>query len=329
MMMASRISICVLALALIPQSVAAKEWADKMFKVRTHDFGTVARGAKSEYRFEFKNLYKKDVHISRVRASCGCVSPSIETPTLKSLESGTILVKFNTKSFRGKRRATITATITKPYYAEVQLVITGYIRSDVMFDPPTANFGTVDQGTSGNASIKLSYSGRSSWKINEVNSSNPHIEVVANETSRKNGRIGYEFDVRLKEDAPAGFIQDELTIVTSDKKLKTLSFRVEGHVMAPLSVSPQSLFLGLLKPGQKVTKTMIVRGKKPFKVTAVECDDKCFEFKIDDSAKPLHVIPVVFTAGEKSGKVSQSIQVKTDGGLTAQCLATAVVKNDE
>ena len=33
-------------------------------KSREHDFGTVARGAKAEYRFDFENLYMEDVHVA-------------------------------------------------------------------------------------------------------------------------------------------------------------------------------------------------------------------------------------------------------------------------
>ena len=45
-----------------------------MFKVTEHDFGTVARGAKAEYRFVFENLYMEDVHIAGAYSSCGCTS---------------------------------------------------------------------------------------------------------------------------------------------------------------------------------------------------------------------------------------------------------------
>ncbi len=80
-----------------------QEWARKMFKVTEHDFGTVAAGAKAEYRFVFENLYLEEVHVAGVRTSCGCTTPSIENPTLKTYEKGAIVAKFNTPLFRGQR----------------------------------------------------------------------------------------------------------------------------------------------------------------------------------------------------------------------------------
>src|SRR5687768_3631663 len=65
-------------------AVQAKEWAQKMFKVTTHDFGHVAHGAKAEIAFEIQNLYEEDVHIADVRTSCGCTTPTVTKPTLKT-----------------------------------------------------------------------------------------------------------------------------------------------------------------------------------------------------------------------------------------------------
>ena len=107
-------------LVLLAASVGhSKEWAQKMFKITRHDFGHVARDAKTEFRFEITNLYEEDVHIADVRTSCGCTTPSIVNNTLKTWEKGAILATFNTHSFTGQRGATLTVTIDKPYFAEV------------------------------------------------------------------------------------------------------------------------------------------------------------------------------------------------------------------
>ncbi len=118
-----------------------------MFKATEHDFGTVARGSKAEYRFVFENLYMEDVHIAGVRTSCGCTTPSVENATVKTYDQGDILAHFNTPTFLGQRAATLTVTIDKPFYAEVQLHIKGFIRNDVLVDPGSVQIGSVDQGT--------------------------------------------------------------------------------------------------------------------------------------------------------------------------------------
>ena len=94
-----------------------------------------ARGAKAEFDFRITNLYKDDVHVAAAFSSCGCTSVSVNQPTLKSWEEGTIHAVFNTPTFLGSRSATITVIIDKPMAAEVLLNVRGVIRSDIVFDP--------------------------------------------------------------------------------------------------------------------------------------------------------------------------------------------------
>jgi hypothetical protein len=307
---------------------AAQPWAAKMFKTKDHDFGTVARGAKSEFVFEFENIYEEDVHVASVKSSCGCTSPVITKRDLKTFEKSQIIAKYNTRAFLGQRGATVTVIFDKPYYAEVQLEVTGYIRSDVVFDPGSVNFGEVDQFASAERTLKLTYAGRNEWKIIDVRSASKHFEVELTERQRASGRVTYEMMVRLTADAPSGYFQDQLTIVTDDERLKKIPVMVHGSVVSPLTVNPASLLLGVLKPGQTVTKKLVVRGKEPFKVLRVSCKDDCFSFKVPaDKTNQLHFIPVTFTA-DAAGKITEKITIETDlgSGAVASCVASATVR---
>ena len=109
-------------LAVLPASMAgAQQWADKMFEVREHDFGVVARGSEQQFRFEFTNLYKEDVHIERVRSSCGCTSPSLEKSQVSTFQKTAILATFNTRTLQGAQGATLTVFFDKPYQIFVTL----------------------------------------------------------------------------------------------------------------------------------------------------------------------------------------------------------------
>jgi hypothetical protein len=323
----------VLLLALLSASSAsAQDWAKKMFQTTEHDFGTVARGAKAEFAFEFENLYEEDVHVAKVYSSCGCTTPTIEKRDVKTFEKAQILATYNTRAFLGQKSATVTVVFDKPQYAEVQLEVTGYIRSDVVLEPGEVNFGEVDQAQQAETTLQITYAGRADWKIVDVRSANQHLEVDLTETSRTGGRVTYDMLVRLKDDAPPGHFHDELSIITDDARLKSIPVLVHGNVMSPLTVSPAALFLGVLQPGQSVTKQLIVRGKQPFKLLAVRCEDDRFQFKApDDKAATIHFIPVTFTAPDSTGEVAQAIVIKTDlgTGTTASCMATATVRSTD
>lgn len=295
-----------------PALVSAQDWAAKMFDSQSHDFGTVARGAKAVHRFQVKNLYEEDVHISAVRSSCGCAAPVISKPHLKTFEVGEIVAELNTLAFTGQKHATITVTIDKPFYAEVQLQVSGLIRSDVVITPGDIEFGTVDQGQATEKTISVVYAGRNDWQIADVKTFDPHFEVELTETGRGNGRVAYDLLVRLTKDAPAGYIKDQLILVTNDVRAPELYVGIDARIASAISVSPSKLFMGMVQPGQTVKKQLLVRGKRPFRITEVRCDDKSFSVSPSEEAKAVHLVPVEFTADGKSGKVSREITLVTD-----------------
>lgn len=324
----SRIPVLALLIALASVSPSfGQDWAKKMFPVTQHDFGTVARGAKAEYRFVFENLYMEDVHIASAYSSCGCTSVRIENETVKTYEKGAIVATFNTNSFTGARGATLTVVIDQPYYAEVQLHDNGFIRTDVDLEPGSVQFGAIDQGTGYEQTVGINYGGgRSDWQITDVKSSNPHITAKVVETGRNYGQISYSLKVVVDKNTPPGHLNDYLMLVTNDSQ--QMPVLVEGRVTAGVTVSPAALFMGVVQPGQKVTKRLVVSGKKPFRVLGVTCDDKSFQFDIPKTQSPstVHQIPVTFVAGKDAGKVVKTIKIKTDQGeMTPELAAYAVI----
>ena len=318
---------------LIANCCQAQEWAKKLFETTSHDFGTVARGAKTVYRFKIRNPFEETVHIASVRSSCGCTSPKIINSTLKTFEEGEIVAEFNTRAFTGQNGATITVTIDQPFTAEIQLRVSGYVRSDVVFHPGSVRFGSVDEGTSAEKVISVNYAGRDDWKVLDVRSANPYLEVEIEETARGNRRVAYELIVRLKKDAPAGYFKSQLVLVTDDRRLTRVPFDVEGHVVSEITVSPQSVVLDPVRAGGEVSMKFLVRCKKPFKILSVECDDECFTFKKVDEAKALHFVLVTFHPDrDAKGKIQKSIRIRTDlddNVVSLDAYATVITADDK
>jgi len=311
----NRLHVSILLMVLLPASpCAAQQWADEMFKTKNHDFGTIARAAKAEVAFELPNPYLEDGHIAGVRVTCGCTTPRIEKDTLKTYEKGAIIAHINSDRFLGHQGATITVIFDKPQYAEVHLHVKVYVYSDVLLEPSNVALGTVRRGTAVERTIRVQYNGRSDWKIAEVKSNNPHLTGTVTETSRQGGRTTYDLKVVLDKDAPVGALSDLLMLVTNDPQTKQIPVMVEGEVQADISVSPASLFLGVLQPGQSVTKQIVVRGQKPFRIASVQGDCKCLQAAVpkDTEAKSLYLVPVTFTAGEKTGRITQTVCIETD-----------------
>ena len=187
-----------------------------MFSETSHDFGAVARGAKAQYHFKFKNIYEEPVHVLAIRSSCGCTTPEVTKSELKTWETSEVIATFNTSAFLGQHSATITVEFDKPFHAEVQLQVYGNIRSDVVLQPGQVELGSIDAGQPVEKIISVTHTGRSDWKITDVRSANTNFEVEVNETRRAQGSVTYDLVVRLKPSSPVGYINDQLFLMTND-----------------------------------------------------------------------------------------------------------------
>jgi len=296
----------------------AQDWAKQMFSEANHNFGTVARGAKTEHRFVFRNKFKEDVHVVGVRTSCGCTTPSVTKKDLKTHETSEIVAVFNTKTFLGQHGATLTVTFDKPFFAEVQLRVTGNIRGDVTFDPPFIDLGNVDLGKGAERKVRVTHSGSAPWEIKDVRSVNSNFVVTLSPPLHSSSQSAYDLTLRLKPEAPAGYVKGQLLLVTNDPRAAQIPMDVEGRVVAEVTVSPQLLALGTVQPGGTVTKNVVVRANRPFKVTGVECGpDGCITCPVKETPAPVHILPVTFQAGEATGRIERQLQITTDLGAGA------------
>jgi hypothetical protein len=200
----------------------------------------------------------------------------------------------------------------------------------VVLQPGMIDMGTVEAGEAAEKTLSVSYAGRDDWRIVDAKTMDPHFQVELRETVRGAGRVAYDVIVRLTKDAPPGYIKDQLILVTNDPsgtRESDIPVDLEGRVLSALTVSPASLFMGAVHPGQKVTKQLVIRCKKAFKITSIDCKNPSFAIEPTADAKAVHVAPVEFTAGDKPGKVTCAIRIHTDQGedAVAKCTVFADV----
>jgi hypothetical protein len=308
------VAICAALACLTAADAPASEWAKKMFPVTSHNFGTVARGSKTEYRFVFKNIYEEDLHVVGVRTSCGCTSPTVTRRDLKTHETAEVVATFNTRTFLGQHGATLTVTFDKPFYAEVQLRVAGNIRGDVSFDPPFVDLGNVDLGAGAERTVRVTRLGNAPWQINDVRSANSDFEVSLSKPARSSSQTAYDLTLRLKPDAQAGYVKGQLILVTDDPRATQIPMDVEGRVIAAVTVSPQLLELGTVQPGGTVTKNVVVRANREFLISGISCDDGCLSCEPKTAPAKVHILPITFAAGDVSGRIERKLQIRTDLG---------------
>jgi len=309
-------------------SVAAQDWTQRVFPIKHHNFGDVARAAKTEFRFPVQNTLGQTIHIRSVRASCGCTTPTIETPYIQPGQTGYIHAKYNTHTHKGKKGATLTVIIDQPFYSEVRLRVDGYIRTDVVVHPGAIQFGNILQGTPAQQTTKVMYAGRDTWRVVDVKTNRPWLTTKLTETSRGGGRVNYELTVTAAADAPAGPFQDEVVLITNDSNRAQVPVHVSGRIESPLTISPSAINLGDIKPGEKTTAKLVLVGREPFTIAGIEAEGWEVDFESDGQAKKSHFLTPEFASnGDQTGPQKVALRINTRGkeSITATGILTANV----
>ena len=209
---------------------------------------------------------REDVHIESVESSCGCTTPHVTKRLLKTWEKTDIVVEVDTRREPGRKDATIDVKFDQPFEATVQLRTYSYVRGDIVVQPGIVQFGSVNQGTEAIRKLKVTYAGRNDWRIERIECANPHVEASFVETARSPELIGYSVSVKLKADAPPGYVQQPVVLVTNDYDARSarVPVSVEGLVVSALTVKPSSLMMGVTEAGKPLTSNLVVQGRRRF-----------------------------------------------------------------
>jgi len=296
---------------------AGDDWAEQMFSERSHDFGSVARGADVRHKIQVKNLYEETIHISNVGTTCGCTAAKPDREELKTGEVANIEVVMNTVKFLREKSSNVDVTVTfdNRTFKTVRIPIKAYIRPDVVLEPGRADFGSVEVGQGAEKRIQIAYAGRNDWKITEVKSANSLVTAEFNETGRENGRVSYELVIRLAPNAPTGTIRDQIVIMTDDERSPQVDVAVEGAVVADIVVNPTTLELGTLQPGVPKTMSVVVRGRKSFVIEKMECESQreCYKVRLGPDSRNVHVLPLTITPPSEAGELNEKFFLTIQG----------------
>lgn len=292
------------------QSGQSSNWAQALFPNRDHNFGTVARAAKAEHVFEFKNESDQPIEILSVTPSCTCTLPEVPNKTVAPGETGQIIAKFQTRKFTGQRGATLNISMKKGnQYGTALVSVKGYIRQDVVVHPPAIEMPKVIASRGEDTSVKILYAGRSDWKITDVKCSNDAVEIEAVETVRNNGRVEYELKASIAGNKPQGRIQDVVTVYTNDRNLSSFPVPVSANIVEPIRV-PEKLEV-TVSEGDSVTEKLLMASGTSFQIIDYECDTCPIKVNLDSESKKVHQLLLEAT-GQQEGRSEHVLHLKTN-----------------
>jgi hypothetical protein len=305
---------------------AQGSWAEKLFKdgKTTHDFGSVPRGTQLFHRFKLYNIYAVPLEIT-TRFGCNCVTVTPSTRVLQPKQEGYIDVYMDARRFTGPKTVTIHFTVGPEYVSTAAIQVSANSRADVVLNPGQISFGVIQQGQKPQPqTLDVEYAGVLDWRVTEIAGHSYPVEATFKEQYRRPGQVGYRVTVSLKADAPSGALKCELFLKTNDPASPLVPVLVEATVQASLSVVPSNLNLGNLKLGESITKKVIVRGNKPFRVLAVDgAGEGVATEPLPTVAAPTQIV-LIKCQPDKVGNLKRQLKLKTD--LDKESVVTVTVE---
>ncbi len=324
----ARTWIGVITLAIVPLALSAQPtpptgspnvfvpWANKLFKkenppsVIIHDFGTVPHGTMLTHKFTFTNIYDVPLQIIDVRKSCTCLDADPPQKVLQPHESADIVLTMNAAKFNGPNAQTFYITFGPQYVSTAVIRVQAVSRGDVQLSPGYVNFGVVQQGTKATQTVSIRYVGnRRNWKITDFVKPEGPLDVSITDPNGPEFKI----TVALKDDAPAGTILEPITLKTNDPTASLLQFNVAAVIQAPITVAPEKIKFEGVKIGQEVTKKVILRSTKAFKVEAISDAGDGVTVEPFAVSAPVQIVTVKFKP-VGSGTWTRELKLKTDIG---------------
>jgi hypothetical protein len=293
------------------------DWVASALPERAYDFGTVARGSQVRHEFAVVNRSDQEIRIADWRTKCGCTNVRVGAKVIPPGTQTKIEATIDTSKFLGFKPSGLTLIFDRPAFVEVDLNLTCFIRGDIVMNPGQMDFGTVVRrpDKSPTASLTLTYAGgRSDWEVTKMKTQTSKVKAELRELSRTaDGQINYTLTATLQPAVTNGYFKDEITLLTNDQSSPSIPISIVANIQSAVAVSPSIINFGGLRPGQSISKTVLVRSAQPFSITKLLPSAAELQPGEDDKGpKAVHQLKLTFKAPEQTGPHHATLTIETD-----------------
>jgi len=235
---------------------------DLRFDEYSYDLGMLDEGAKAQRTISFRNVGEQVLTVSQVRPTCTCIGVGQVTRSIPPGGSGRISFTYDASGLRGAQAQALYIESNDPVSPVVQVQVTAGLKpANLLASTRRIEFGEVDTARGVTREMYIKDPGDGSLDIQEVLSDSPLVKVtLAGAAPPEYQHLGVVFPVRvtLKPGAPVGPFAASITIVSNHPKEPRLRIPVVAKIRGEVEVTPEKLFLGIVKKGQSASRSVTV-----------------------------------------------------------------------
>jgi hypothetical protein len=289
-------------------------------EVKSKDFGTITQGEHPSYEFKFRNTGDAPLRLKGAYGACGCTVAEFAKDSIYAPgQEGVITVKFDSARFSGQVSKAITVMTDEQGIAERLLTVKANVVEEFQVTPPVADFGAVNDAKSGG--IDLSVTPVNGFPL-EVQSLEFDSTVLTATLEKISGR--WKIHLELNQNQPAGFLRQELQIVTNSKKLPKFAVPVRANIKGDIAFGPEYLEFGSIDRDASVKREIkvdlkgkyhIVKANSLLHINGNQVQDHSHFLTValpsQDGARP-SVDVTLTNHADFAGSVHGSVQLETD-----------------
>jgi len=208
------------------------------FETEIYDFGIAGQEREITHDFVFKNVGNSPLEIKGLRTSCGCMAALSSGETILPGEAGMIHATFKTQKYEGKQKKLIYVESNDPANPKFELVMQGSIKSDIAIEPQVLQFGDVPRGKTVSKKVKVFDLGKEELLLQRIQFNESHLNIEVDKFRDQNNK-GFEIEVTLRPDIPAGSFNEVITLHTNIIKRPRIDIPVLGNILGDIKVDPK------------------------------------------------------------------------------------------
>ena len=193
------------------------------------DLGTIYRGTTAEKKVTIKNVGTKTLELGKVEASCGCTGTLLSSDHLQPGQTGTLLIKFNSKNFIGPVRKTVTVNSNAADAPRTRITFTASVIEEITLSEPRFMFKDAEVGLRNTASITVTNNAKEKLELTGYKTD---LSGFALKLPLEPIEPGQSVDLvaEYKPEKAIRVLSKTLSIETSSKRQPELSVYIFGNV---------------------------------------------------------------------------------------------------
>ena len=279
------------------------------------NFGKIFKGDKVKHIYKFENRGKSILEISKVKSSCGCTAVILTDKNIPPGKTGEIKATFNSGSYRGNVKKSITVTSNDPNSPTYRLSISGEIIEEISTKPHNINFGSIYIGEEIDKTITIKSLTESDINIKEVTSSKPFVNASIAEKNEG----GYNIKVTLKDNNQIGRFSGNIHMETDSPRQPKIQVPFFGEIIGDITTYPKRIYYGTVTRGKELTQKLFVKiNKDDIKISNTKVSPDFLSTKVIEKYEkdnPHCLIEITLHKEAVVGKLNGLLELKTNSKI--------------